>query len=288
MTPELAGIVAALGVSPRGVAQDSRAVSPGDLFLAFPGERADGRGFIEQAIARGASAVLWESDRFEWPSRWRLPNAGVAGLRRVAGAIAADIYGHPSRDLWVAGVTGTNGKTSCTQWIARAMGRCGRAAAVMGTLGNGFPGALDSATHTTPDPVSVQRELRRLRDAGAQAVAMEVSSHALDQGRVDEVRFATALFTNLTRDHLDYHGTMAAYGAAKARLFGWPDLANAIVNLDDEFGRDLVTRIDRRRTRVLGYGIGHGDLAAHDVRLTRDGVSATIRSPWERSSSAAR
>ncbi|MBI1396481.1 MAG: UDP-N-acetylmuramoyl-L-alanyl-D-glutamate--2,6-diaminopimelate ligase [Betaproteobacteria bacterium] len=277
---ELLGRLAALGVHPRSVTQDSRDVGSGDLFLAFPGGRFDGRDYIGQAVDRGACAVIWDTDGCEWPAARRIPNLGVSGLRELAGAIAAHVYGHPARELWVAGVTGTNGKTSCTHWIAEALGRCGTRAAVVGTLGNGFPGELGRATHTTPDPVALQRELRRLRTLGARAIAMEVSSHALDQGRVDDVRFATALFTNLTRDHLDYHGSMEAYAEAKARLFSWPDLANAIINVDDRFGRDLVTRVDRNRTRVLGYGIGRGDIAAHEVKMATSGLALRVTSPW--------
>lgn len=277
---DVQAILDGLPCRPVSVALDSRRVAPGDLFLAFPGERADGRSFISAAIARGAAAVLWEPEGFQWNEAWTVPNAPVCSLRALAGPIAAHVYGEPSRELWVAGVTGTNGKTSCSQWIAQSLTRAGRPAAVIGTLGNGFPGQLAGATHTTPDPVSLQQELRRLRDAGAEAVAMEVSSHALDQGRVAGTAIDTALFTNLTRDHLDYHGTMEAYAEAKAKLFAWPDLANAVVNIDDRFGRELVSRIDRSRTRVLSYGIGHGDISGHDVRLSVDGLSLDIRTPW--------
>jgi len=271
-----------LGVTVRSLATDSRRVTAGDVFIAFPGERSDGRGHIAEAIERGAIAVLWEAQGFQWDARWRLPNLAIEGLRGHAAAIAARVYGDASREMWMAGVTGTNGKTSCSHWIAQTMGRCGRPTAVIGTLGNGFPGALESATHTTPDAVSLQALLRRCRARGADAVAMEASSHALDQGRLDGTRVDTALFTNLTRDHLDYHGDMQRYGAAKARLFAWPGLLNAIINLDDAFGRELALGVDRSRTRVIGYGIGHGDVAAHDVTLTRDGLALELRTPWGR------
>jgi UDP-N-acetylmuramoyl-L-alanyl-D-glutamate--2,6-diaminopimelate ligase len=273
-------VFAALGQPPRAASLDSRSVQPGDLFLAFPGERGDGRAHIAQALARGASAVLWEAEGFEWDPAWRVPNAAVPGLRRLAGEVAAQVYRHPSRELRIAGVTGTNGKTSCSHWIAQAMTACGRRTAVLGTLGNGFPGALAPASHTTPDPVSLQRELRRLRDLGAEAVAMEVSSHALHQDRVAGIRFETALFTNLTRDHLDYHGDMASYGAAKARLFDWPDLANAVINADDRFGLALVDRATRAGARVLSYGLGHGDIAGHDLSLSLQGMALRVSTPW--------
>ena len=274
--------LADLGVDVRSLATDSRRVSPGDVFLAFPGDRFDGRHFVAEAIARGAAAVLCEAEGLVWRSDWLVPHVAVRGLGDLAGALAAHVYGYPARDLWVAGVTGTNGKTSCSHWIAQALSQCGRPTALIGTLGNGFPGALEPATHTTPDAVSLQAALRRYRDAGAVAVAMEVSSHALAQVRVDPVEFDTALFTNLTRDHLDYHGDMASYGAAKARLFRWPGLANAVINLDDAFGRQLAAGIDRGRTRVLGYGVGHGDISGHDVDLSTRGLRLEIRTPWGR------
>ncbi len=269
-----------LGVPLRGMSADSRRVCAGDVFAAFPGERSDGRAFIAQALAAGAAAVLYEPTGFQWNSDWFVPHAAVPGLRGRVAALAAEIFGNPSHSLRVAGVTGTNGKTSCSHWVAQSLNRLGTPCAVMGTLGNGFPGALEPASHTTPDAVSLQAGLRRLADAGARAVAMEVSSHGLDQGRVEGVQFHTALFTNLTRDHLDYHGHMAAYGAAKAKLFAWPGLANAVINLDDAFGRGLVDGMDRTRTRVLGYGVGHGDIAAHGIDLSTRGLSLEIRTPW--------
>ena len=273
-------LLADLGVPVRNLATDSRAVQPGDVFLAFPGGRFDGRRFIAQSIERGAAAVLWEADGFAWRSDWRVPNLPVPALRQLAGTIAAHVYRHPSHELWMAGVTGTNGKTSCSHWIAQSLQRCGRLTAVIGTLGNGFPEALDLATHTTPDAVDLQRQLRRYRDAGAAAVAMEVSSHGLDQGRVSGTKFDTALFTNLTRDHLDYHGDMERYGAAKAKLFHWPGLANAVINLDDRFGRELALGLRGAAPRVLGYGIGQGEIAGHRVDLSTRGLRLEIRTPW--------
>jgi UDP-N-acetylmuramoyl-L-alanyl-D-glutamate--2,6-diaminopimelate ligase len=273
-------VIDSLGVPVRGLATDSRSVRPGDVFVAVPGRRDDGRAHIAQAIAAGAAAVLWEAGGFEWPAGLTVPQRAVPDLHRHVGTLAAHVHGQPSESLWIAGVTGTNGKTTCSHWIARCLARVGRRAAVIGTLGNGFPDALAPATHTTPDAVAMQSTLASLRDQGAQAVAMEVSSHALDQDRVDGVAFDTALFTNLTRDHLDYHGTMEAYGDAKAKLFARPELAAAVINVDDAFSASLATRIDRDRVRVLGYGIGRGDIAAHDVGLSARGLRLEIRTPW--------
>ena len=272
--------IEALGVRHTGLAIDSRKVQPGDLFLAYPGASSDGRRYIGDAVAAGAVAVLWDDNDFEWDARWRVANMAVAGLRHQAGRIVSRFFGEPSRHLWIAGVTGTNGKTSCTHWIAQAMSRLGRPTAVIGTLGSGFPGELDASMNTTPDPVSLHRQLDAMRRKGARGVAMEVSSHGLDQGRVNGVDFDVALFTNLSRDHLDYHGSMEAYGEAKARLFDWPQLRHAVVNLDDTFGAGLAARIDRSRVNVIGYGFGKGEIAGHKLDLSTRGLKLEITSPW--------
>jgi UDP-N-acetylmuramoyl-L-alanyl-D-glutamate--2,6-diaminopimelate ligase len=274
------GAIDALGVRIGGLAIDSRRIKPGDLFLAYPGQRADGRAHIAQAIAAGASAVLWESTGFHWDEAWRAPNLGVADLRSHLGEIAARFFGNPSRDLWIAGITGTNGKTSCSHWIAQALTRLGRKTAVIGTLGSGFPGELDAAVNTTPDAISLQSKLAGLRASGAMGCAMEVSSHGIEQGRVNGVEFDVALFTNLSRDHLDYHETMEDYGAAKARLFHWPQLKHAVVNIDDRFGRALAESIDRTRVNVLGYGFGKGEIAGHRLDLSTRGLKLEITTPW--------
>jgi UDP-N-acetylmuramoyl-L-alanyl-D-glutamate--2,6-diaminopimelate ligase len=274
------GAIDALGAHIRGLAIDSRNIKPGDLFLAYPGQRSDGRAHIAQAIAAGASAVLWDSSGFHWNTAWRVPNLGVADLRSHLGEIASRFFGNPSRDLWLAGVTGTNGKTSCSHWIAQSLTRLGRKTAVIGTLGSGFPGELDTAMNTTPDAISLQSKLAALRAAGATGCAMEVSSHGLDQGRVNGVEFDVALFTNLTRDHLDYHQTMEDYGAAKARLFHWPSLKHAVVNIDDRFGREIAESIDRSRVNVLGYGFGKGEIAGHRLDLSTRGLKLEITTPW--------
>ena len=275
-----AAAIDALGVHIRGLAIDSRNIKPGDLFLAYPGQRSDGRAHIAQAIAAGASAVLWDSSGFHWNTAWRVPNLGVVDLRSHLGEIASRFFGNPSRDLWLAGVTGTNGKTSCSHWIAQSLTRLGRKTAVIGTLGSGFPGELDAAMNTTPDAISLQSKLAALRAGGATGCAMEVSSHGVDQGRVNGVEFDVALFTNLTRDHLDYHQTMEDYGAAKARLFHWPGLKHAVVNMDDRFGREIAESIDRSRVNVLGYGFGKGEIAGHRLDLSTRGLKLEITTPW--------
>ncbi len=224
---------------------DSRAVLSGDAFIAVPGRRADGGSFIADARARGAAALLLDSPVAASAPNQALPHLVVPGLASAVGAIAAAFYGNPTAQLRTVGITGTNGKTSSCIWLAQALAAAGLRCATLGTLGFGFPGALrsDESTLTTPDAASVQRLARAALDQGAGALAMEVSSIGLDQGRVDGVVFDTALFTNLTRDHLDYHGDMAAYAAAKRRLFEWPALRHAVINLDDPFGRELAARL---------------------------------------------
>jgi len=177
--------LAQLGVRAAGLAVDSRAVARGDVFLAYPGARSDGRRFVADAVARGAAAVLWERDGFAWPRELAAPNVAVAALKRLSGPLAAEVYGRPSEALWVVGVTGTNGKTSCSQWLAQALGAAGRKCGVIGTLGTGFPGALEDNANTTPDAVVLQQALTRFRDAGAACVALEASSIGLEQGRLD-------------------------------------------------------------------------------------------------------
>jgi UDP-N-acetylmuramoyl-L-alanyl-D-glutamate--2,6-diaminopimelate ligase len=220
---------------------DSREVRSGTLFLALAGGRAHGLKFAAEAAARGASAVLWDPAADAVPPA--LPDgvfaAPVPGLRFLAGRIADRFFGWPSSNLRITGITGTNGKTTCAYLLAQCLEHLGTAAAYMGTIGIGRPTQLAQTMHTTPDAVSVHRILAQFRSNGVKDVAMEVSSHALDQGRVGGVRFHTAAFTNLTRDHLDYHGSMADYGAAKAKLLLLPDLEHIVLNVGDAFGRQF-------------------------------------------------
>jgi UDP-N-acetylmuramoyl-L-alanyl-D-glutamate--2,6-diaminopimelate ligase len=220
---------------------DSREVRSGSLFLALAGGRAHGLEFAADAAARGASAVLWEPAAGVVPPA--LPEgvfaAPVPNLRFLAGRIADRFFGWPSSSLGVTGITGTNGKTTCAYLLAQCLEHLGLAGGYIGTIGCGRPTQLSEPTHTTPDAISVHRILARLRAGGVKQVAMEVSSHALDQGRIVGVRFHTAAFTNLTRDHLDYHGSMANYGAAKAKLLLLPELKHIVLNVGDAFGRQF-------------------------------------------------
>jgi UDP-N-acetylmuramoyl-L-alanyl-D-glutamate--2,6-diaminopimelate ligase len=260
----------------RELALDSREVRPGDLFLAVPGSTVDGRQHIADALARGAAAVAYEVQGATVLPLTDAPLIPVRGLAGQLSRIAGRFYSEPARHLRVIGVTGTNGKTSVTQLIAQALDLLGMPCGLIGTLGSGFHGELKSGRMTTPDAVKVQATLADLRKAGARAVAMEVSSHALEQGRVAALDFAIAVFTNLSRDHLDYHGSMQAYADAKARLFAWPTLRARVINLDDALGRDLANRPGL--SRVIGYSLDDpaAGLFCRDVRFDDHGVSATL------------
>ncbi len=234
---------------------DSREVGRGDVFLALPGRREDGRTYVQDAIARGAAAIVIERPGPATTAA-EVPMLPVERLSGQLGEIGAAFYRDPTAALLTIGVTGTNGKTSCSHWIAQVLTACGRRCAVIGTVGSGFTDALQTgAALTTPDAIDLQRQARKWLDAGAQALAMEVSSIGLDQGRSNAIRFDLALFTNLTRDHLDYHGSMAQYESAKTRLFDVPSLAHAVLNLDDELGRRLAQRCRQRGLRTTGYRI---------------------------------
>jgi UDP-N-acetylmuramoyl-L-alanyl-D-glutamate--2,6-diaminopimelate ligase len=264
---------------------DSRQVREGSLFFALPGLNAHGLKFAADAAARGASVVLWEPHGDVVPPA--LPAsvfaAAIPNLKNLVGRIADRFFNWPSAHLRIAAITGTNGKTTCAYLLAQCLERLGLAAAYIGTIGWGRPATLAEPTHTTPDAVTVHRTLAQLRASGVREVAMEVSSHALDQGRVDGVRFQVAAFTNLTRDHLDYHGTMHEYGAAKAKLFQVADLKHIVLNVGDEFGRALA-RDYAGNASLIAVWVGAGDsgwladrvLHATQVRLDPRGISMEL------------
>ena len=226
---------------------DSRQVSPGDAFCAYPGERVDGREFIARAVLSGAAAVLWDRAGFSWPLGDEAAQRGIAGLRRLAGPIAAEFYGRPSEHLDLIAVTGTNGKTSCSHWIAHGFEATGTPAAVIGTLGSGLIGRLDPSLLTTPDAVSLQRILGEFARSGVKTAAVEASSIGLAQGRLDGARIVAAVFTNLSHDHLDYHRTMADYASAKSLLFAFPDLRVVVVNGDDPAAPRMLAALEAAR-----------------------------------------
>ncbi len=239
-----------------GLATDSRSVRRGDLFLACQGLQVHGLAHVEQAIRQGALAVVWEpvSDARigDIASSLSVPTAAIAGLSQKLSVIADRFYAHPSEALHVIGVTGTDGKTSVTHFIAQALSVGKQSCGLLGTLGYGVYGALQPPTHTTPDALRLQAELAALRDSGVRQVAMEVSSHALHQYRAAAVAFDTAVLTHLSRDHLEYHGSIEAYAEAKRRLFQSPELSSVVLNVRDDFGRRLASEL-QGKLRVIAY-----------------------------------
>lgn len=276
-------VTAAVGdILVHGLSLDSRTLRAGDAFVALHGTHTHGIEFAHAAAAHGATAIIAETPA---PSAFAdapigVPMIWVDGLRDKLGAIAARFFDEPSRAMCVSGVTGTNGKTSTVQLLAQALSSLGRPSATIGTLGAGLSGSLSAGERTTPDAISVHKLLARFREQGASDVAMEVSSHALEQGRVNAVRFTLAVFTNLTRDHLDYHGTMDAYGDAKRRLFAFPGLAAAVINRDDAFGRELLAGLPTT-LQAISYALDDGaaDVRAADVETHAGGLRFTLCMP---------
>jgi UDP-N-acetylmuramoyl-L-alanyl-D-glutamate--2,6-diaminopimelate ligase len=286
-------MLASLGVRIKHLVADSRRIKPGDTFVAYPGATVDGRNFIGQAISNGANAVIWEAKDFAWNESWDVPNLAIEDLRIKSGSLADQVYQSPSRKLWMVGVTGTNGKTTCSHWIARSLNELGRKSAVLGTLGNGMPGALQPTANTTPEAINIHGLLAEYVKQGVKSVSMEVSSHALDQGRVNAVHFDVALLTNLSRDHLDYHGDMQTYAAVKRKLFNWSQLKHAVLNLDDTFGADLAEALRDQNVEVTGYGLNEESLRLAErlgirmvfgghLDMDAQGMNLHVNSSWGR------
>ncbi len=281
LLPDVAAVPADLEIG--GLVMDSRDVAPGDAFVAIAGFGAHGLNFVDQARAAGAVAILFQPPA---PADIPAPADAIAvpGLRERLGAMADRFHDHPSAAMTMVGVTGTNGKTSTVQLLAQAWTLLGTRAGTVGTLGAGLYGAAVATGFTTPLVLPLHALLADLRDAGAQAMAMEVSSHALDQGRVGGVHFDIGVFTNLTRDHLDYHGDMASYGAAKAKLFGWPGLQAAVINLDDSYGRALYDSLPSalRRVGLSSRGEPDAEVGAEALRLDNRGIGFQLVVAGER------
>lgn len=280
-----------------GLALDSRSTRPGDLFMACVGTHGRGHDFIAQALRAGAAAVAYDSSaavHAELSAAHKVPFIAVEGLGRQVGEIAGRFYGYPSRELCVVGITGTNGKTSCAHFLGQALA-VDHPCAVIGTLGYGLYGRLAqggfelrrAATHTTPDAVSLHGLLAELSALSARSAIMEVSSHALAQDRVAGIAFDLALFTNLSRDHLDYHGDLESYAGAKQRLFQSQGLRHAVINTDDPYGRHFLAELPAQ-VRGLSYGLsamasrggGYPDLWASELELGSDGLKMKVYSPW--------
>lgn len=287
----LGSLLAGIAAVPRDVlltdvTLDSRQVLPGGAFLACRGERRHGLEFAADVARRGAAAIVWEPDGVHQPPRLEsgIVLAEVPRLAERASLIAHRFFDAPSRRVDVIGVTGTNGKTTCAWLLAQALSACELPAAYMGTLGAAFGAHLVAGEMTTPDAVTVQRELAGFAARGARKAAMEVSSHGLAQGRVAEVHFDAAVFTNLTRDHLDFHGDMQRYGAAKASLFEREDVRLRVFNVDDAFGARLAARpafADRIAcSRNAGVVPAGRFVHAHDIRFDSSGTRFLLASTF--------
>lgn len=265
-----------------GVQLDSREVKPGDLFFACFGKHHDARDYIDAAIERGAVAVLAHADG-KWQGvsvRRGVIVLAIDDLAARTGEIASRFFDEPSAAMTMIGVTGTNGKTSCTQFIAQALNSMRRCCGVIGTLGIGVPPDLQDSSYTTPDPVQVQAALAELRHKGADTVAMEVSSQGLHQHRVNGVRFDVAVFTNLTRDHLDYHGSMEDYAETKRKLFMFAGLSSAVVNMDDPFATRILNSL-APSVRSYTYSVSNhkADVYALKLERSREGFKALVHTP---------
>lgn len=251
---------------------DSRKASSGSLFFAYPGVASDGRDFIAAAQAAGASAIMYETG-IDLPRSITIPAFAIDHLQAKVGELAHHFYQQPSEGLQVFGVTGTNGKTTCCYLLTQALEALGMQAVMIGTIGVGSIECLDESSHTTPDPIQLHRLLAQFRDQGVTQVCMEVSSHALDQGRVNGVQFFCTLFTNLSHDHLDYHGDMHSYANSKRRLFTDFHSELVITNANDSVGAGLVDIA--KADFIVTYGVG-GDVLADDIELTADGIELVI------------
>ncbi|HVL02770.1 MAG TPA: UDP-N-acetylmuramoyl-L-alanyl-D-glutamate--2,6-diaminopimelate ligase [Dongiaceae bacterium] len=273
-----------------GLAVDSRKIRLGDCFIAYPGHFSDGRAFIAAAVQKGAAAVLAEADGLQVPPGVNVPVVPMSGLQSQLGAIASAFYGNPSQQLQLVAVTGTNGKTTVTQLIAHALHQLNIVSGVMGTLGNGLAGQLAPTNNTTPDIIDINRLLHEMRQHSARVVAMEASSHGLVQGRLDGLTLHTGIITNLSRDHLDYHGSMDAYRDAKALLASNATLRTLIVNADDAQVMGMAANA-RDGVQVMTFSLNQNsgatlvardlDFHANGLRLqvSIDGQTAVLESP---------
>ena len=278
-----AKIVKQLHITVTGVQMDSRLLRPGDLFIACFGRNHDARNYVGTAISKGAIAILVESGG-DWQGVRQVDEVNIIAIDNLSAkisAIAGRFYAHPSEKLHVFGITGTNGKTSCSQFIAQALNKYGYQCGVMGTLGYGIQGNLKETHLTTPDAVFTQMALAEMVRDQIDPVVMEVSSVGLHQKRVQAIRFDTAIFTNLTRDHLDYHGSMEAYGENKKKLFAFEKLKTAIINLDDPYALSIINGI-ASDVEVLTYSLKNSvaSVYAEHLQLTRQGFQARVMTPF--------
>lgn len=262
---------------------DSRQIKQGDWFVAYQGELLDGRHFIPQAIASGAVGIIYDNTPDFILANYQVPTFPIKNLRRISGIVAAILLHNANNPVKILGVTGTNGKTSITQYLAQTLGILGEKIAIMGTNGNGFLGQLTPSMNTTPDAVSIQNLIKNFSDSGTSFIAMEVSSHGIDQARVNGVIFNTAVFTNLTRDHLDYHQSFTNYFATKKQLFYWDGLQHALINIDDSYGKQLISELKKNNSKVTitSYGLAkNADIRIANITCSLAGIQLDLISPW--------
>lgn len=257
---------------------DSRKVQEGDVFVALKGTQVDGAQYVQQAIEQDACAILIDADSTLEPIKWQqgVPLIPIYQLQQNLGEIAARYYGYPSKKLRIIGVTGTNGKTSCSHFLAQMLNAFGVRCGIIGTLGCGFYGDLHETGFTTPDAVTLQSILHQFVKKGAQAVAMEVSSHAIHQGRINGIEFETGIFTNLTQDHLDYHGTMENYAAVKFRYLADFPITNLVINADDAYGAKWLQKLVALK-KVFPYSVKQN---TKNIELSLQGVQADVSTEW--------
>jgi len=269
---------------------DSRSVGENGLFLAIKGSHLDGRQYIQNAISHGAQAVLVDADSANEPLAWQdnVPLIPIQHLQKKAGELAAHFYGNPAKKLRMIGITGTSGKTSCSHFIAQSLQSLHIPCGIIGTLGSGFYGALGVAGLTTPDAITLHSTLNQFVLQGAKAIAMEVSSHSIDQGRISGIEFDVGVFTNLTQDHLDYHGDMESYAAVKRRFLAEMSTKQVIINADDTYGSQWINELSAQHVSVWAYCTRQSPSIPADVplvycdhiELSLQGIKAWVKSPW--------
>jgi len=271
-----------------GLTQDSRSVRENNLFIAIKGSRLDGHDYIRDALSRGASAILVDAEALTGTGELaaKVPLIPIPHLQKQLGSLAARFYGDPAKKLRMIGVTGTSGKTSCSYFIAQSLQSLNIPCGMIGTLGNGFYGAMGSVGLTTPDAITLQATLHDFVQQGANAIAMEVSSHGIDQGRINGIEFETGIFTNLSQDHLDYHGDMESYAAVKRRFIADRSVKNVIINADDPRGLQWINELSHQPS-IFAYGTGKQMLPAsvplvyaEEIKSTGEGIRAMLRSPF--------
>ena len=256
------------------ISLDSNQVKKRTLFVAYPGNNFDGRDFIDQAIKAGAAGILYEKNNFDWKKEWKIPHLGIYKIKKILPEIADSFYGNPASDLKLVGVTGTNGKTTSVQWLSSCLNRLGKKTGFIGTTGYGDGININLTKNTTPDIVTTQKILRDFKKQKTSHIAMEVSSHAIDQGRIDNLKFDIKLLTNITRDHLDYHGNIENYIKCKSKF-----LLNAksgeciVINNDDPVGHQIIEKINKEKAnlKVLSFGIKNSsNLMAKNISVSND------------------